>query len=115
MSEIRTVDSIMEWMSTEIEEKRIINPHLFVEAAKCMNALIGGEHEKLWNYKQQVAQARVDARKIVKTMAEANAIVESTDVYRMTKLQEAKIDQINEMIRLAKLQARLSSEEQKNY
>lgn len=115
MTELRTVDSIMNWMSTEVEEKRIINPHLFVEAAKCMNALIGEEHEKLWDLKQQVAQARIEARQIVKTMAEANAIVESTDMYRLMKLQEAKIDQVNEMIRLAKLQARLSNDEMKGY
>jgi predicted ATPase with chaperone activity len=115
MTEIRTVDSIMNWMSTEVEQKRPINPHLFVEAAKYLNALIGEEHEKLWELEQQVAQARLEARKTVKTMAEANAIVESTDVYRMAKLQKAKIDQVNEMIRLAKLQARLSNDELKNY
>ncbi len=115
MTDIRTVDSIMNWMSTEVEEKRIINPHLFVEAAKCMNALIGEEHEKLWNLKQLVAQAKIDAKQVVKTMAEATAIVESTDAYKHMKLQEAKIDQVNEMIRLAKLQARLTSEEKRNY
>jgi hypothetical protein len=115
MTEIRTVDSIMNWMSTEVEQKRPINPHLFVEAAKYLNALIGDENVKLWDLKQQVAKARVEARKVVKTMAEANAIVESTDLYRIMKLQEAKIDQINEFIRLGKLQAKLTSEEMKNY
>lgn len=115
MNEIRTVDSIMDWLNTEVAEKRSINPHLFVEAAKYLNALIGEEHEKLWDLKQKVAQARLEARQTVKTMAEANAIVESTDVYRMAKLQEAKIDQVNEMIRLAKLQARLTNDEIKNY
>lgn len=115
MTEIRTVDSIMETLNSIVAEKQIISPHYWVEAAKYLNVLIGSEHEKLWDLKQKVAEVRLEARRSVKTMAEANAIVESTDVYRMAKLQEAKIEQVQETIRLAKLQARLTNDEIKNH
>ena len=57
----------------------------------------------------------MEARQLSKSMAEATVFVEGTDLYRTMRLQEAKIDQVNEMIRIAKLQARLSNDEIKNY
>lgn len=115
MNEIRTVDSIMETLNSIVAEKQQMSPHYWVEGAKYLNVLIGDENNKLYDMRQQVAQQRLEARKTVKTMAEANAIIEASDLYRDTKKQEAKIEQVQELIRICKLQARLTNDEIKNY
>jgi hypothetical protein len=115
MTEIRTVDSIMETLNSIVAEKQPMSPHYWVEAAKYLNVLIGDETNKLCEMEQQVAQARVDARKTVKTVADANLIVEASDLYCDTRKLKGKIDQVQEFIRICKLSARLSNDEIKNY
>lgn len=113
--EERTVDTIMESLNQIVSEKKSLSPHYWVEAAKFLNVLIGDEHGKLWKLKQKIAQQRAVFIRECKTVAEAKVMIEGTDDYRESKILEAKIDQVNEMIRLAKLQARLTNDEIRNY
>lgn len=111
MSEQRTVDTIMLSLNQIVAEKQSLSPHYWVEAAMFLNVLISEEHEKLWDLKQKVAEAKLEARKAVKYMTDAEAIVETTEVYKAMRMQEAKIEQVQELIRLGKLQARLTNDE----
>lgn len=114
--EERTTDSILEFLNNAVTEKQPLSPHYWVEAAKYLNVLIGDENAKLFRLKQEVSKEKIRLlEEECKSVAEAKLRIEATDIYREAKVQEAKIEQITEYIRLAKLQARLSNDEIKNY
>lgn len=106
-----TVTTILDWLRDGIEQKRVIDAHTWVDAAQKLNILQTNEHDKLYVLKQQVALARVLRIKQGESVAKSRTIIESTDIYREMKNQEARIEMIQEMIRLAKLQARLKDNE----
>lgn len=111
----RTTDNILEYFNTAVKERLILSPQDWVEAAEYLNILIGEEHDKLFGLEQEVAQKKIEALKTSKSVAEAKLIVEGTDTYRAMRTQKGKIEQIQEFIRIAKLQARLKSDEIRGY
>lgn len=115
MDNKRTIDSILLGMKEWVEDKQQVSPQQWVTAAEYLNVLIGDEHNKLYHNQQSVSRMKLALLPTCKSVAEVKLRIEATDEYRDMKLQEAKIGQINEFIRIAKLQARLKSEEIKNY
>jgi len=114
MKELRTVDSILSKLNEMVSERQIIDPQLFMTAAESLVILLGDENDKLFLLEQQVAQKKVDLKKTLKSVAEVNLNVEATELYLQMRRQKAKIEQIDEFIKLSKLQARLRTEEYRN-
>lgn len=115
MSDERTTDSIMAAFDKRIREKVPTSPHEWVEAASYLNVLIEDEHDKLYNLEQTVAKMKAEYIKGDYSVAAATVLVETEDIYRDYRKQKARIGQIEEFIRIAKVQARLKNEEIKNY
>lgn len=109
----RSIDTILEWFSETVQAKKPIPPTQWVEAGEFLNVLIGSENDKLAELEQRVAQARVDMLEKVTqiSVAEVKIRIEALDIFKEAKRQKNKIAQIIEFIRLAKLHARIYSEE----
>ena len=106
-----TTDLILGTLQDWVEEKHPIDAHTWVNAAQKLNILIGDEHDKFFLLEQKVAQMEVDYLAENNTSASAKTKVKATDLYKEARKQGAKIKQIEEMIRLAKAQARLKDNE----
>lgn len=114
MDKLVTIDKIIDWLIEQVEKKLPIDPHLWLEASQKMNVLLQGEQEKLFLIEQEVSLLRKTLLEGGKTVAYSKVMVESTNEFKQMKIQKAKIDRCLEMIRIAKLQARLSYEEYKS-
>lgn len=114
MDKLVTIDKIIDWLTEQVEQKLPIDPHLWLEASQKMNVLLQGEQENLFTIEQEVSLLRKTLLEEGKTVAYAKVMVESTNEFKQMKIQKAKIDRCLEMIRIAKLQARLSNEEYKS-
>lgn len=114
MTEV-TTDVILDTMRGWVEEKHPISPSVWVDASAKLNMFLGDERDKLFNLQQKVAQIKVDYLSEGDTSAKAKTKVEATDIYREMLTQKGRIEQITEFIRIAKLQARMSNDEIKNY
>ena len=114
MDKLVTIDKIIDWLIEQVEKKLPIDTHLWLEASQKMNVLLQGEQEKLFLIEQEVSLLRKTLLEGGKTVAYAKVMVESTNEFKQMKIQKAKIDRCLEMIRIAKLQARLSYEEYKS-
>lgn len=115
MDNLVSTDLILEWLKKAVQERRPIDPHTWVEASLKMNVLISDEHAKLYDLQQEVAKLKMLRIESGDSVARAKVYVETTEEYKNMKKQEAKIEQIQENIRISKLQARLSQDEIKNY
>lgn len=111
MAEIVTTDTIIDWLKDAVEHKRIVDAHTWIDAAQKLTVLLGDEHDMLFNLEQKVAQQRVKLITDGFPVSKAKAFLEETDIYRATRTQKARISRIEEMIRVAKIQARLKDNE----
>ena len=109
-----TTDSILETFKIWVEEKKPIDAHLWIDGAQKLNILIGDEHDKLFDLMQNIAHWKVYYLAQNLTVANAKIQVEAKDEYKLMLRQKAKIGQIEEMIRIAKIQARLKDNEYRN-
>lgn len=116
MPELITTDTIMGYLQQAVEEKQVIPPSLWVEAAMKLNVLIGNETDKLYELQQQVADLKVThiTTDEKRNVSKAKVFTEASNVYKDMKKQEAKVERIQEFIRLAKIQARLRDSELRN-
>ena len=60
MEELRTTDSVVEYLSNAVKNKLPVSAYEFLEAAQILNLLIGDEQEKLFLLQQKVAQKKTD-------------------------------------------------------
>lgn len=115
MENLVTIDLILNWLKESVQEKRPIDAHIWVQASLKMNVLIGDENSKLFDLQQEVARLKILRIESGDSVAKAKVYVEATNEYKAMKKQEAKIDQIQEAIRIAKIQARLADTEMRQY
>lgn len=115
MENIVTTDLILETLKDWVEKKVPIAPYLWVDAGLKLNMFKSDESAKLYDLQQKVALRKVALIENGDSVAMAKAKTDASDEYKAYKIQEAKIEMITEMIRLAKTQARLGNEEIKGY
>ena len=110
-----TVDAILDWLKKTIIEKKPISPGLWVDSALKLNILRGEEEDKLAQLQQEIAREKALNIEGGDSVAKAKAKSEATDAYKEMNKQRAKLERITEAIRIAKIRARLGSEEIKGY
>ncbi len=115
MENLVTCDTILEWLKEQVEHKNIISPSLYLDACQKLNLLISDEHDKLFTLQKEVARQKIQWIEDGKSVAEAKTRVEGSQEYLYMKKQEAKIKQIEESIRIAKIRSRLKEGEFNNY
>lgn len=104
-------DNILQWMKEQSENKEPIDPFLWLQAAEKLNALIGDENDLLIELQQKVASRKVELLDGGLNASITKMRVEAMQENVECQKQRAKIAQIQEAIRLAKLHSRLKSEE----
>lgn len=115
MDNLITTDLILDTLKEWVEKKMPISPHLWVDAGLKLNMFKSDETAKLYDMQQKVALRKVALIENGDSVSMAKAKTDASDEYKFYKIQEAKIEMIEEMIRLAKVQARMTNEEIKNY
>ncbi len=115
---MRTAQSVIASFTDRTMKGEIIAPEEWLLAAQMLTVLITEETNKLYELQSVVAKKKLDymdahhaSDEVIKPMtsAEAKTRVEATDEYRDMKKQEAFIEQIWEIIRVAKKQAEIAN------
>ena len=114
MNELVSVNTILDWMRDNVESKTPISPSLFVDAAGKLVVLIGDENDKLFDLQQKVAMFKSNLIASGHSVAKANVESQALDDYKELCKQKAKVEQIWEFVRIAKLRARLTEGEYKS-
>lgn len=114
MDSLSTADSIMDWFTTQVQNKEPIDPHLFLEGAIKLSVLLQAEQENLIIKEQEVANLRKILLEGGKTVSYAKTMIEASNEYAESRKLKAKIDRGTEFIRLCKLYSRTSSDLMKN-
>lgn len=115
MPDPTTIPEILEWLTEIVRMRQTIDHHEWVRMAQRVNILMGEERDTLLELQQQVNKEKVSLINEGKNATTAKLIVESGDTYKEFCRQKGLIEQCQELIRIAKLQARLVNEEIKNY
>lgn len=110
-----TIDYILATLRLYVEEKHPVGPEMWLDAAQKLNTLISDEHRILYDFQQKAAQKKVDLIEAGDTVAKANVKVQASEEHKHARVQEARIGQIEEMIRIAKIQAKMASTEMGGY
>lgn len=106
-----TADTILDWLKKQVEERQVIDAHTWVNAAQKLNILLEDETDELFTLGQQVKSIQLEKSKEVnESVSSSKLYAETTSEYVQYKKQEAKVERIQEAIRLAKLQSRQASE-----
>lgn len=111
MAEKITTDTILNQLKEWVENKHPISPNIWLDASSKLNALKQEETELFHQMQQTVALKKLKLLKESKSVAEAKIKIEATDEYRFMKDQEDKIERIEEQIRIAKIQARMTNDQ----
>ena len=106
-----TLDTIMTWLEDVVENKKQIAPSSWVEIAQKANILLGNETDKLAEAHQVIAKEKLRLMEEGATASKANIAVEAMDEYREYQKLKAKIERVEEMIRLSKVMSRLKDNE----
>lgn len=109
MNDKITADTILEAMKLYVEEKRILSPDIWIDSAHKLTTLLGDEEIKLYELQQIVAKIKLGFLENSNSVSAAKLKTDATDQYKEYKIQQAKINQIEEYIRVAKLRAKLAS------
>jgi hypothetical protein len=111
MDEPRTVDSVLAKLESHVSQSAILPPTTWIDAALALTALLGDETDKLFLAQQLLAQKKAKIVEEGKSVASANLTIQGSDEWVNMKRQEAKISRVEEMIRCAKIRARLADSE----
>lgn len=109
-----TVDGIINWLEVKVKTREPIDAHTWLRCIQSLNVLLSDEQNKLFDLQQEVATQKVVYMETGDTVAKAKLKVEASEVYKKMLMQKAKIDRVNEMIRLGKIHARLADTEYRN-
>lgn len=112
-----TIEFILSTLQGYIENKDPISPVLWLDSAQKLNVLLGDETDSLFDLQQRVAQIKLSylVAQEKRNVSEANLRTEASDEYRDMCKKKARIEQIEEFIRLAKHQATMRSNEMRGY
>ena len=108
-----SIDLILDTLRKWVEEKHPISPELWLDAAQKLNTLSGDLQAELYEKEEKLAQFALEMHTASEklTVAMINLHKQANPLNREIQLTKAKLKRIEETIRIAKLQARLSYNE----
>lgn len=100
-------DTILNFLKQAVESNKTIPSELWLSTALKLNILLGDEHIDLENLRSIVSNKKLEIMKTQekRNVAAAELEIEASDDYRVMRIQEHRVDRIEEFIRLAKKQA----------
>lgn len=101
-------DTILDWLKQAVTANKKVPNEAWLDAALKLNILLADEHIDLENYRSIVSNKKLVLLKEQekRNVAAAQLEIEASDEYRELKLQEHRVDRIEEFIRLAKINAK---------
>ena len=106
-----TARGIIEYLQKAVEEKKQLGKDVWLDAALKLTVLSLDESDILIDMEKILGQKKVEMWEVQtgkKNIAEINMKIEATDIYAQVKKQKIFLGVIEEMIRVAKLSARLN-------
>lgn len=102
-----SADTILNWVREKVENKEMPSREVWLDIAFRLNMLKIDEAGLLNKMRQSVAQRKLEIFRSQekRNVAAVDLEVEATDEYRFMKDQEAKLDAIEEFVRIAKRNA----------
>lgn len=102
-----TTDTILGFLKEAVESKRVLNDEVWLDAAFKLTVLLGDEHIILEDRRQAVARMKLDVmqKQEKRNVAAAELEISASDEYREMRLQEHKVDRIEEFVKIAKKNA----------
>lgn len=115
MPEKITTQTIIETMKVWVENKQVIPPSKWIDAALKLNVLMGDDIDQLCELESEVARAKVMEIENGAKISEANVRTQAGDLYKQYRKKQAYVKGIEEFIRIAKKQATLRDNEMSSY
>ena len=106
-----TSESIISSIKKTIEQRQILSPDRWVNAGVMLTAFLGLENDKYAELYQKAHKTAYETIQEGKTIGEADLKMKSSIEYMEMLKQKGKVEQIMEMIRLAKIRATLADQE----
>lgn len=102
-----TIDAILQNLSSRVLKGESIPSSEWLRQSFNLNVLIMAQVELLESLRQKVALKKLEVLKgqQKRNVSEADLTIEATDEYRIMRVEEEKLDQIKEFIRIAKKNA----------
>lgn len=110
LTEKVTVDSIITFLKNTIEEKIVLPPAVWIDAAEKLNMLRSDEEDRLVGLMQKVAELKVKFIEEGSSVAMAKAKVEASSVHKDYLMQKMRCERIIEFIRIEKIRARMADD-----
>lgn len=110
MEDLEKIEQIIDWFKKQIRDNQPISPEMWLRGAQKLNILSDSETRNLFELHQVVATDKMVRIASGDSVAKANVFIETTDTYKEMCIQKARIERIEEMIRLAKIQARMAND-----
>ena len=104
-------DEVIQQIEDVLDKKLPMSPSYWVEQAEQLNILSSDETDRLTVLAKKAAYKQLEWVEMGKSMAESELRVKTTDEYQELQNQKAKVERIKEIIRLAKVHARMKNEE----
>jgi hypothetical protein len=107
----RNANTILASIEEAREKGTIWDAYTWLECAQSLEAFTSQETDILLDYGQKIAQLKVTIMDSGKSAAYAKIVMEASEEYKLYYRQKAKLDRIQETIRIAKHMARIKNEE----
>lgn len=105
-----TVDTILDKLQEWVSEKHPIDASTWLDAAQKLTVLTGEEEAKAFEIDQKLAIEKVKYIEEGDSVAKASVKIQTLPDYVEMRKIYAKIARITELVRISKLQARMSSD-----
>lgn len=114
---LMTTNAILLRLKGWVENAEIHSPSEWVNEALNLTTLEGDEADELFTLQQKVSRMQFEylGQTEKRNVSEAKAYIQTTDEYLEMRKLEAKIKRIQELVRIAKVQARLRADEVRGY
>ena len=105
--ELITTDTILGFLKDAVQSKRALNPDIWLDAAFKLNLLLADEHILMEDLRLGVAKKKLSLIKAQekRNVSAAELEIEASEEHRAMKLQEHKVDRIEEFIKIAEKNA----------
>lgn len=108
---LNTADGIMAEIENDVLTEANLAPSKWIDKVMRLTAVMGDKSKDLFITQQKLAKMQADLIESGKSVAFSEVATRGTDLWVHMKVQEAGINRIEEMVRLAKLRARIDSSE----
>lgn len=110
MENLRTYDSVMEFVNYRMTNRLPIDVNQWLEVAQALNRFLEEEQNKLFLLEKQVAQEKMKFLELGESVSKVKVRLEASELTVDARKQKARVERAIELIRIAKKQATLTND-----